>query len=135
MPKYREHKVTQTETWELVRLKNIEPENFVKDTSRRYRSYAYILLHKKRITNGTFEDELFVTIIPLKEISNYSKGHLWDGRSTWSIYANLYFKRIKFAKYGSFQIQDRNLRGRGLGSYILSDLVEWIKQYHPNFAL
>lgn len=49
--------------------------------------------------------------------------------------ANLISKRIKFAKYGSFQIQDRDLRGRGLGSYVLSDSVQWVKQYHPNFSI
>lgn len=87
------------------------------------------------MTDAVSEDELCIKMIPLIEIDNLGVKPLWNSCSTWSVYADLKLKQIKFAKYGSFQIQDRDLRGRGLGSYVLSDLVQWVKQYHPNFSI
>lgn len=129
-----EYKITRTETWELLRVKNRGAEVLSKDEWC-YSSYAYILLYKNRKTDARFEDELLVTIIPLFEINRYGKVELYDGRSTWSVHANMMTQQIKFAKYSSFQIPDYRLKGRGLGSYILSDLVQWVKQYHPTFAI
>lgn len=128
-----EYKITQTEAWELIRIKNRKLETFFEDTHEcNYLSYAYILLYKKRVTDLVFKDELFITIIPLfeiDEISRHRKVELWDSRSTWSVCANIMLKQVKFANYSSFHIRDDNLKGRGLGSYILSDLVQWVKQY------
>lgn len=126
MSKDSEYKITQTEAWELIRV-NDRGAKIVSKDEWYYSAYAYVLLYKKRKTDARFEDELLVTTIPLFEINRDRKVELYDGRSTWSVHADIMARQIKFAKYGSFQIPDDRLKGRGLGSYILSDLVQWVK--------
>lgn len=125
-----------TEMWELIRVRN-KLERHQDKHSEDYKSYAYILLNKRRETDNTHNDEFFVNIIPLIEVFRSRWSHLWNIKATWSVHANLDkpFRQIKFANFENFQIQDVKLRGRGLGSYVLSDLVQWVKQNYSTFTI
>lgn len=135
-----DYSIIKTETLELIRLRQVprKSSSYEYSWGEEYNRYQhcceYILLRKNRITDNRFEDELCITIIPLFKTYDFRVEELYDARAMWSVYADLYSKEIKFAKYGSFQIP-RELRGRGLGSYILSDLVQWVKQYHPTLSI
>lgn len=135
-----DYSIIETETWELIRLRQApkgssSDEYSWRDEYNQYQHYwEYILLKKNRITDNRFEDELCITITPLFRTCDFGVKELYDSRAMWSVYADLYAKQIKFGKHGSFQIP-HELRGRGLGSYILSDLVQWVKQYHPTLSI
>ncbi len=134
MSEKMDYSIVETETWELIRLKQVQRESCSDEYNWYQHRCKYVLLKKNRITDNRFEDELCIRIIPLFETCDFGVKELYDGRSMWSVYADLYSKQIKFGKHGSFRIPDE-LRGRGLGSYILSDLVQWVKQYHPTFSI
>ncbi len=123
-----EYREIQTEIWELIRIKNI------KNKYNKSESYAYVLLRKRREGNNR-ADDFSVTIIPLVEVSEKRWNTFRNSESTWDVQAEISCQHIKFARSDNFQIRDEKLKGRGLGSYVLSDLVQWVKQYYPTYTI
>lgn len=124
-----EYREIQTETWELIRIKNIQ------NKYNKSESYAYVLLQKRREGNNRSSDNFSVTIIPLVEVSEDGWNIFENSKSTWDVQAKISCQHIRFARSDNFQIRDKKLRGRGLGSYVLSDLVQWVKQYYPTYTI
>ena len=113
----------QSKEWELIRVKKTD---------------TYILLNSEITTNLFATDELKVTIIPLTSIgdyyaSNYSEKQLY--LKVWGVEIDLIQGNVKFAHDMSFEIKPKELRNKGLGSYVLGKLVRWVKEHPSDFKI
>lgn len=113
----------QSEEWEIINIKNTN---------------IYVLLHSQIESNSNIRDELKITVIPLVSMGNYIAGDYKSKRlyfRVWSVEVDSIAKRVKFADYMPFEIKPEELRGKGLGSYILGKMVKWIKEYPSDFQV
>ena len=115
-----------SEDWELIKV------NFNDSNSRRsnLENDIYVLLHSVATTELFREDELKITVIPLN-LSSYDRSI----HKVWSVKISLTQGEVKFAHFMPFEILPKSLRGKGLGSHILSKLVRRVEQYPPEFSV
>ena len=87
-------------------------------------------------------DELNISIISLVRIGEY-KGKKYAHKIfesdwqqvDWRGYVDLIEKLVKFAHQGNIIIPSKNFRDRGLGCYIFSDLIKWVKEHYLEYSL
>lgn len=122
--------------WEIVRLKPLKMDGSPEEVKSSYFG-AFILLRKTHSAWLPYHDEYFIEFIPLVEVGGYGTKELWNSSLTWDVSVELFQdeKKVTFAKHGHFIIKDIELRGRGLGSWIVSDLISWTQKHYMNSPL
>lgn len=113
----------ESEGWELIKIKQAE---------------IYVLLHFKKETDLFVSEKLKITIIPLTSLGNeqVDKGdEKLLNLKVWGVEIDRITGQAKFGRYGAFEIQPDELRNKGLGSYVLSKLVQWVKNYPSEFKV
>ena len=113
----------ESEEWELIKIKQAE---------------IYVLLHSKKETDLFVSEKLKITIIPLTSLGNdqVDKGEeKLLNLKVWGVEIDRITAQAKFCRYGAFEIQPDELKNQGLGSYVLSKLVGWVKNYPSEFKV
>lgn len=116
-------------------LENFE---FIKiDSDELYLEDIYILLKFVEIKRLNTYRKLRITIIPIDMPSYiYTENRNFKA---WAVEVllpeDLYLGRVKFACDGVFEILPKELRGKGLGSYLLGKFVRWLKQFPPELRV
>lgn len=118
--------IVVSEDWELIKV-NLDDSN---PRRTNLENNIYVLLHSVATTELFREDELKVTVIPLN-LSSYERCR----HKVWSVKISLTQGEVKFANFMPFEILPESLRGKGLGSYILSKLIRRVEQYPPEFSV
>ncbi|MBV8885479.1 MAG: hypothetical protein JO235_15995 [Chroococcidiopsidaceae cyanobacterium CP_BM_RX_35] len=108
----------------------------------------YVLLSKKEYINSpTGDSKLYViTLIPLIEVivknnilSNYSIiENSANSCNVWAVSAREWDNEILFAdrtSVAAFEISCEKLRKKGLGTYIIRQLIQWSQKNYPNYKV
>lgn len=110
----------KSEYWQLIKIK--------KDN-------IYVLVNfQENIDSVENIEELKIRIIPFVDLLTHYVSYNYRKSDIWSVQINLYTKNVTFAEYKVFEIEP-NLRNKGLGSYVLYKLVDWVKKYPSDFKV
>ncbi|VEP18352.1 hypothetical protein H1P_760018 [Hyella patelloides LEGE 07179] len=123
--------VIQSEEWELIKIKH---KDKIKKSEVNYpeQEDIYIFLYSERKTTLFVNDELRITIVPFESLTQYNPYS--SSFKVWGVEIDIIQGTVKFAHCMNFEILEE-LRNKGLGSYILEKLVQFVTNYPSTFKV
>jgi hypothetical protein len=121
------YKSSKTKSYEIIKVNALDEHSseFIVLLIKIWEKDELFEEGKKIVVNEQFN----IKVCPIVEI--YSNGDINDistnFRSTWGAKVHIQSRVIEFGHSGDFDLQLKDLKRRGLSSYIVSDIISWAK--------